>query len=60
MCQCPNYTQETSYGIEWIECDNADCKKSVKLEEYSDTCKRIADKIRHYAKYHEELKEDEE
>ena len=25
MCQCPSYTQETSYGIEWVECQNEDC-----------------------------------
>lgn len=31
-------------------------RQSIKQEDYTDTCKRIADKIR---KYHEELKEDE-
>ena len=36
MCQCPSYSQETSYGIDWIECDNEDCpkkeEKKVKTE----------------------------
>lgn len=27
MCQCPSYSQETSYGIEWVECQNEDCPK---------------------------------
>ena len=30
MCQCPSYTQETSYGIELVECQNEDCPKKEK------------------------------
>ena len=30
MCQCPSYSQETSYGIEWVECKNEDCPKKEK------------------------------